>query len=260
MREYLPGDDIRLIDWNVTARMGSPYIKQYVEERELTVMLLVDHSASEVFGSRVRTKSDLATEVCAVLAMTAARNNDRVGTLFFTDRVERFVPPKKGRKHVLRLVREMLSFEPRGAGTDLAAALEFLNRVVRRRAVVFIVSDFLARGYERVLKSTAHRHDTIAVQLRDPRERELPKLGLLAVREPETGRWRHLDTGSDFLRERFRHRVEEFDAALGASSEAGHRSRAAENRTELVEPLLPFRLRERMQGASPWSRRTRWVR
>ncbi len=249
VREYQPGDDVRTIDWNVTARMGSPYVKQFVEERELTVMFVVDQSASEVFGSRLRTKSDLAAEVCAALAMTAARNNDRVGTILFTDRVERFVPPKKGKKHALRVLRELLSFAPRGSETDLAAALEFASRILRRRAVVFVVSDFLAAGYERALKGLASRHDTVALRLLDPRERELPNVGLVALRDPESGDWRYVDTGSRFARERFRHRVEAWDAELqGALRRAGVDQIRLETGQDYVEPLLAFfRLRERLQ-------------
>jgi uncharacterized protein (DUF58 family) len=249
VREYQAGDDIRLIDWNVTARMGSPYVKQFVEERELTVMFLVDHSASEVFGTRVRTKSELAAEVCAVLAMTAVRNHDRVGTVLFSDRVERFVPPKKGKTHVLRVIRELLSFEPRGTGTDLAAALEFTNRILRRRAVVFLVSDFLATDYERVLKATARRHDTIALQLVDPRERELPNVGLVAVRDPESSRWRYLDTGSRRVRDAFQRRGQEFDATLTcALRRRGVDVVRLETGRPYVEPLLAFfQMRERLQ-------------
>ncbi len=249
VREYQAGDDIRLIDWNVTARMGSPYVKQFVEERELTVMFLVDHSASEVFGTRMRTKSELAAEVCAVLAMTAVKNHDRVGTVLFSDRVERFVPPKKGKTHVLRVIRELLSFEPRGTGTDLAAALEFTNRILTRRAVVFLVSDFLATDYERVLKATARRHDTIALQLLDPRERELPNVGLVAVRDPESSRWRYLDTGSRRVRDAFQRRGQEFDATLTrALRRRGVDVVRLETGRPYVEPLLAFfRMRERLQ-------------
>jgi uncharacterized protein (DUF58 family) len=249
VREYQAGDDIRLIDWNVTARMGSPYVKQFVEERELTVMFLVDHSASEVFGTRVRTKSELAAEVCAVLAMTAVKNHDRVGTVLFSDRVERYVPPKKGKTHVLRVIRELLSFEPRGTGTNLAAALEFTNRVLTRRAVVFLVSDFLATDYERVLKATARRHDTIALQLVDPRERELPNVGLVAVRDPESSRWRYLDTGSRRVRDAFQRRGQEFDATLTrALRRRGVDVVRLETGRPYVEPLLAFfQMRERLQ-------------
>ena len=248
VREYRPGDDVRTIDWNVTARMGAPFVKQYVEERELTVLFLIDHSASEVFGTRVRTKSDLAAEVCAVLAMTAVRNHDRVGAVFFTDRVERLIPPKKGKRHVLRLIRELLTFEPAGSGTDLAAALDFVNRILSRRAVIFVVSDFLASGYERELKATARRHDTIALRLRDPRERELPDVGIVALRDAESGAWRYLDTGSRAVREAFRRRAEAFEEELSTSL---RRQRVDLVRLETdqsyVEPLLAFfRLRERL--------------
>ncbi|HEU5303051.1 MAG TPA: DUF58 domain-containing protein, partial [Gemmatimonadales bacterium] len=167
VREYQPGDDVRSIDWNVTARLGYAYVKRYLEERELAVAFVVDFSASKRFGSRGRTKGDLATEVCAVLALAAARNNDRVGALFFTDRVERLVPARKGRRHVLRVISELLSFTPAGTGTDLAAALEYLDPILRRRSVVFIVSDFLATGYDTDLARLAQRHDVIAVQLVD---------------------------------------------------------------------------------------------
>ncbi|MFN2433504.1 MAG: DUF58 domain-containing protein [Gemmatimonadota bacterium] len=247
VREYQPGDDVRTIDWNVTARTGSPHVKQFVEERELTAMFLVDHSASGAFGTRLRTKSMLAAEVCAVLAMTAARNGDRVGAVLFTDRVERVIPPKKTKKHALRVLRELLSFEPRGRGTDLGAALEYTNRILRRRAVLFLVTDFLARGYERVLKATAARHDVVAVQLTDPRERELPDVGLLNVVDPETGEWRVLDTSHRFTRQRFGHRVAEFDRDLERFLRRQGvdlvRLRTGET---YVEPLLAFfRKRER---------------
>jgi uncharacterized protein (DUF58 family) len=229
--------------------MGFPYVKQFVEERELTVMFLVDHSASELFGTRVRTKSELAAEVCAVLAMTAVKNHDRVGTVLFSDRVERYVPPKKGKTHVLRVIRELLSFEPRGTGTNLAAALEFTNRVLTRRAVVFLVSDFLATDYERVLKATARRHDTIALQLVDPRERELPNVGLVAVRDPESSRWRYLDTGSRRVRDAFQRRGQEFDATLTrALRRRGVDVVRLETGRPYVEPLLAFfQMRERLQ-------------
>jgi uncharacterized protein (DUF58 family) len=217
VREYQYGDDVRTIDWRVTARTGSAYVRRYVEERELTVLFVVDHSASEAFGSRVRSKAELATEVCAVLAMTAVRNNDRVGAVLFSDRVERFVLPNKGKRHVMRVIRELLAFEPEGRGTDLAAAVEFVNRVLRRRAVVFIVSDWRAAGYERELEIAARRHDTIAVQLGDPRERELPDLGLITLRDPETGEWHYVDSSDPRVRSHLRERAAEFDAALRRS-------------------------------------------
>ncbi len=248
VREYQPGDDVRTIDWNVTARLGSAYVKRYLEERELTVGFVVDFSASKRFGSRVRTKGDLATEVCAVLALAAARNNDRVGTLFFTDRVERMIPVRKGRRHVLRIISELLSFEPAGSGTDLTTSLEYLESVLRRRSVLFIVSDFLTTGYQLALGRLARRHDVIAVQLSDPRERELPDAGLVSLWDPESGGWRHLDTGSLVVRNEFRRRMAEFDVDLErrVRDRDGDLVRIQTDRP-YAEPLLAFfRQRERM--------------
>jgi uncharacterized protein (DUF58 family) len=189
VRQYMPGDDIRLIDWNVSARMNDAYVKLFTEEREMTVLLLVDMSASGRFGSRAQEKRDLAAELAAVLAFSAIRNNDRVGLIIFTDQVERFVPPKKGKKHVLRVISEILSFQPRSPRTDLAAALQFLGRVARRRAVAFLISDFLApaASYERALRITAGRHDLTPVTVTDPLEQGLPPVGFLEVEDPETG-------------------------------------------------------------------------
>ena len=248
VREYQPGDDVRSIDWNVTARLGSAYVKRYLEERELAVAFAVDFSASKRFGSRLRTKGDLATEVCAVLALAAARNNDRVGALFFTDRVERMVPARKGRRQVLRIVSELLSFEPAGTGTDLTTALEYLDTVLRRRSVVFIVSDFLTAGYDSAVARLARRHDVIAVQISDPRERNLPAAGVIALQEPESGAWRHIDTGIPGVREEFRRQMAGFDLAL----ERRLRERGVDlirlaTDSSYAEPLIAFfRRRERM--------------
>jgi len=187
VREYHYGDDIRSIDWNVTARSGAPFVKVFDEERELTVMLVVDVSASGEFGSRSRMKGEVAVEICAVLAFSAITNNDKVGLIIFSDRIEKFVPPRKGRRHVLRVLRELLYFQPQGRGTDVGGALEYLARVVRRRAVVFVVSDFLATGYGKALAVAGRRHDTIAVQVCDPRERELPAIGYIELEDAETG-------------------------------------------------------------------------
>lgn len=243
VRDYRPGDDIRTIDWNVTARMGAPYVKRYVEERELTVLFVVDHSASEVFGSRMRTKAELAAEVCAALAMTAVKSNDRVGIALFTDRVERFVPPQKGKTHVRRVIRELLSFEPAGAGTDLRAALDFVNRVQRRRAVLFLVSDFVAQAapYRPALRVAARRHDAIAIQLVDPRERELPDVGLVTLREAETGRWMFADTSVPAVREAFRRRAGSFDRELAETlRQDGVELIRLETDKSWVGPLLAF--------------------
>jgi uncharacterized protein (DUF58 family) len=187
VREYTPGDDVRTIDWNVTSRMGHPYVKKYVEERELTVMLLVDASASGDFGTVGSTKRAMAAEVCALLAFSAIRNNDRVGLLVFTDREERYVPPRKGRNHVLRVIREVLTYEPLGLRTNLTLALESLARGVRRRSVAFVVSDFLDAGFERALRLANRKHDLIALTLSDPREAELPPVGILELEDAETG-------------------------------------------------------------------------
>ena len=248
VREYQPGDDVRSIDWNVTARLGSAYVKRYLEERELTVGFAVDFSASKRFGSRVRTKGDLATEVCAVLALAAARNNDRVGTLLFTDRIERMIPARKGRRHALRIISELLSFEPVGSGTDLCSALEYLESVLRRRSVLFIVSDFMASGYQSALGRLARKHDVIAVQVVDARERELPEGGLVTLRDPESGAWRYVDTGSEPLRNEFRGRMAGLDLQLErALQERGADLVRLETAQPYAEPLLAFfRRRERM--------------
>ena len=196
VREYMPGDDIRLIDWNVSARMNEPYVKLFIEEREMTVLLLVDMSASGRFGSREQEKRELAAELAAVLAFSAIRNNDRVGLIIFTDEVERFVPPKKGKKHVLRVISEILSFEPRSPRTNLGVGLDFLGRIARRRAVAFVVSDFLAPAaqYDRPLRVAARRHDIIPVTVTDPLEEGLPSVGLLELEDPETGELVVFDT------------------------------------------------------------------
>ncbi len=208
VREYQTGDDVRSVDWNVTARMGHPYIKSFVEERELTVMLVVDVSGSELFGSTDKLKQEVLAEFCAVLAFSAIKNNDKVGLLLFTDRVEKFIPPQKGRRHVLRVIRELLFHEPEGRGTDIGVALQYLNRVARRRTVTFLVSDFLAEDYEQDLRLSAKRHDLIAVSVDDPRERELPSLGLVEIEDAETGERRLVDTGSRAVRRRYRERAE----------------------------------------------------
>jgi uncharacterized protein (DUF58 family) len=200
VREYSAGDDVRAIDWNVTARSGDLFVKKFTEERELTVMLLVDISASQFFGSTPRFKKDLAAELAAVLAFAAIRNNDRVGLVLFTDQVELYLPPGKGTSHVLRVISEVLSFAPRSRGTKLAPALEFLNRVAHRRAVAFLISDFLDTGFERPLRVTARRHDLISVVIGDRREREWPAVGLVDWTDAETGRRRLVDTSDREVR------------------------------------------------------------
>ncbi len=200
-REYQPGDDVRHIDWNVTARVGSPFIKVFDEEREMTVMLLVDVSASGAFGSQQQMKGEVGVEVSALLAFSAIQNNDRVGLLIFTDEVEVFVPPKKGRKHVLRVIRELLYFQPQGRRTSIAGALEYLGRVLHRRSVVFVVSDFQDKGYETALRHLSRRHDLIAVSLSDPREWRLPDVGFINLQDAETGEQVLVDSGHRGVRE-----------------------------------------------------------
>lgn len=194
VRPYSPGDEIRSIDWNVTARTGEPYIKKFTEEREMTVMIVLDVSASGNFGSIHESKRELSAEVAAVLAFSAIQNNDKVGLLLFSDRVELFVPPKKGRMHILRLIREMLYFEPQGRGTDLSGALEYLNKVVSRRAVVFLISDFLTGDFIRPLTVSARRHDIVALSVIDPVEESLPDVGVILLEDPETGEQIEVDT------------------------------------------------------------------
>ena len=209
VREYQPGDEVRSIDWNVTARMRKPYVKRYIEERELTVMLAVDLSGSERFGTRTRFKSELASELAAVLAMSAIRNNDRVGAVLFTDRIEHVVPPRKGRRHALRLMRDLLVFEPEGRGTDLAGALEYAGKMLTHKAIIFVVSDFQATDIEQPLKLLAQRHDVVAVTVDDPSEQELPDIGQARFVDPETGLTIDVDTSDSKVRARFAEAVAE---------------------------------------------------
>lgn len=203
VRNYQYGDDVRNIDWNVTARTGDPYIKVFEEERELTVMLLIDISRSAFFGTAQQMKNELITEICAVLAFSAINNNDKVGVLFFSDRIEKFIPPKKGKMHILRIIRELLDIEPEGHGTDISKALEHFNNMVKKRSICFLVSDFLSQGYEAPLRIAARRHDLIGVHLYDPGEAELPKAGLIRAIDAESGETRWVDTDSRVIRERY---------------------------------------------------------
>src|SRR5438067_5295814 len=207
VREYQPGDEVRTIDWNVTARMGDPFVKKFTEERELTVMLIVDVSASGNFGSVNLSKRELAAEVASVLAFSAIRNNDKVGLILFSDDVELFIPPKKGRSHTLRLIREILFFEPQGGGTQPALALDYLTGVVTRRAVVFLISDFLAPDFSRELSVTSRRHDLIAIPVVDPREEELPDVGIVTLEDAETGEQIEINTSRNATRAAYLHLV-----------------------------------------------------
>jgi uncharacterized protein (DUF58 family) len=217
VREYVPGDDVRAIDWNVSARTGGTFVKKYVEERELTVLLAVDLSGSQGWGTRGRFKAEMVAEVAATLALSAVRNNDRVGLLVFTDRVEELVPPRKGRTHVLRILRDLLAFRPVGRGTDLAGSLSYATRLLRSRSIVFLVSDFVTddvAALDRALTLAAARHDVVPVVLTDPADAELPDAGLLRVVDPETGAAVYVDTGSEAVRERYAAAVEEERLAL----------------------------------------------
>ena len=241
VREYQPGDEVRSIDWNVTARMGRPFVKRFIEERELTVMLIVDLSGSERFGTVRRFKSELASELAAVLAMAAVRNNDRVGIVLFTDRIEHVVPPRKGRRHVLRIIRDLLAFEPVGRGTDLVAAIDYTARMLKEHAIVFIVSDFLSPGIDHPLKLMAQRHDVVAVTVEDPSERELPDIGVARLIDPETGETFEVDTSHPAVRDSYGTRV------ASERHERKHLLRrlaidevAVRTEAGVVEPLLRF--------------------
>jgi len=247
VREYQPGDDIRSIDWNVTARTGSPFVKLFAEERELTVMLMVDVSGSGMFGTRGRIKNELAAELCAVLAFSAIKNNDRVGLIMFTDGVEKFVPPKKGRPHVLRVIREVLYYEPSRRGTDIGAALGCLDRVTTRRCVVFLVSDFLTAGFETALRIAGKRHDVIAVTIADPSEQTLPDVGLIQLSDAESGETILIDSSDTTVRNRYAAEAARRRAALEQMMRSINLD-MIELRTDqpYVEPLIRFfRKRER---------------
>lgn len=250
VREYQHGDEIRSIDWNVTARVGRPFVKLFDEERELAVMLVVDASASGSFGSQGQMKGEIGVEVSAVLAFAAIKNNDRVGLLIFTDDVEVFVPPKKGRRHVLRVIRELLYFKPRGRKTSIATALEYMDRVVHRRSVVFVLSDFFDANYQQALQRLARRHDLIAIRLSDPRERRLPSVGFLQLHDAETGDQLLVDSSNSQVREAY---------AIGERQASQARSRMfrklgideirLDTTGSYVEPLVRF-FQTRMQRAS----------
>ena len=203
VREYQHGDDVRTIDWNVTSRAGRPFVKRYVEERELTVMLLIDASASGNFGSTDKMKAEIAAEISALLAFSAIKNNDRVGAILFTDRVEKFIPPRRGSTHVLRVIREVLFHKPESRGTSIQKALEHLNFVVHKRSVVFLITDLLDQGFDQALKVANRKHDIVIIQIVDPREKELPKVGILEMSDAETGEIIRIDTSLSWVRDTF---------------------------------------------------------
>lgn len=241
VREYQYGDDIRSIDWNVTARTGAPFVKIFEEERELTVMLVVDASASGDFGTKQRFKGEVAVEICALLAFSAIKNNDKVGLIIFSDRIEKFVPPRKGRRHVLRVLRELLYHRPKGRRTDITTAIEYLTHVQRKKAVTFLVSDFRDEGFEKALAVAGRRHDLIAVRVGDVRERVLPPLGLLELEDPETGARVTVNTSNHDFRKKFAACVARTREAL---DDAFRRSKVdvidVETGRLYTEPLMRF--------------------
>ncbi|HPM43044.1 MAG TPA: DUF58 domain-containing protein [Candidatus Omnitrophota bacterium] len=251
VREYQPGDEIRSIDWNVTARMGAPFVKKFIEERQLTVMLLLDLSGSSRFGTSLRLKNELAAEICSVLAFAATQNKDRVGLIIFTDKVEKFIPPRKGLQHVLRVIREALCFKPEGKGTDLAGALRYLDGVTARRAVTFIISDFFAKNFKQPLTIASKKHDCIAVTITDPRELELPNAGIVELTDAETGGLFTVDTSSQRVRDAYAakaQRIRDERSALFGSIKLDHID-IRTDRPYIDELVKFFRMRRRRMYA-----------
>jgi len=247
VREYQFGDDIRNIDWNVTARFGHPFIKIFEEERELTVILMVDLSGSLIFGTVEKTKQQVAAELSAVLAFSAMKNNDKVGLILFTDKIEKFVPPRKGRRHVLRIIREVLSFEPVGKNTNLKTALEYMNNAIKKRSIAFLLSDFMNIGYEKILRVVGKKHDLIGIVLNDEREVSIPKMGLVKFVDSETGEERVIDTNSPklqkMIKENYTQNIERRKSLFTSSRIDSIEIKTGQN---YVKPLVQFfRLRER---------------
>lgn len=214
VREYMPGDDIRTIDWNVTARLNTPYVKVFEEERELNVMLVVDVSASGNFGTQKQTKQELITELCAVIAFSAATNNDKIGIIFFSDKIEKFIPPKKGKSHILRIIRELLNYKPQHTGTNVSIALKYLTNVIKKRSVAFVISDFIDKGFDDAVKIANKKHDVVALRIFDKREVEIPKIGLVKLHDNESGKNIWVDTSSDSFQKEIRLQSAKTDAKL----------------------------------------------
>jgi uncharacterized protein (DUF58 family) len=246
VREYVPGDEVRSIDWNVTARTGHPYIKVFDEERELTVVLVADVSASGDFGTENQLKRELITEACATIAFSAIQNNDKVGLILFSDQVELFIPPKKGRGHILRIVRELLEFRAQHKGTDVAGALKYLNNVIKKRAIAFLISDLMDEGYDDALKIANRKHDLVVLRTTDPREQELPRMGLVQFKDPETGEQRWVDTSSKRIRDHYRAAALKLQARTrDALRRAGVDHAVISTREGYVKPLMNlFRQRD----------------
>ncbi|MDR3627445.1 MAG: DUF58 domain-containing protein [Ignavibacteriaceae bacterium] len=247
VREYQFGDDIRSIDWNVTARLGHPYVKIFEEERELTVMLMVDLSGSLIFGSVDKTKQQIAAELSAILAFSALKNSDKVGLILFTDKIEKFVPPRKGRMHVLRIIREVLSFSPEGKATNIKAALEYMNNAVKKKSIAFLISDFMDSGYEKILRIVSRKHDLVGIVLNDAREDEIPKMGLVKFTDAESGRERWIDTDDKQVRYLFREMRERNIASRKSLFISSHLdSILIDTGQNYIKPLVQFfRMREK---------------
>ena len=241
VREYQPGDDVRSIDWNVTARYNAPFVKIFEEEREMTVMLLIDVSASGNFGTQEQFKRELATELSAILAFSAIKNNDKVGVIFFTDKVEQFIPPKKGKSHILRIIREVLAFQPAGKGTDIAGALEYFNSVIKKRSICFILSDFMSKEFDIPLKIASKKHDLVALRIHDTREDTLPNIGLVPMQDAETEEMLFVDTSSKKVRDNFaKNRVQATEKLRKLFPASGVDLIDITTGTDYVKPLINF--------------------
>ena len=241
VREYQPGDDIRSIDWNVTARYNSPFVKVFEEEREMTVMLLIDVSASGNFGTQEQFKRELATELAAILAFSAINNNDKVGVIFFTDKVEQFIPPKKGKSHILRIIREVLAFQHTGKGTDIAGALEYFSAVIKKRSICFILSDFMSNEFDRPLKIASKKHDLVALRIHDTREDTLPNVGLVPMQDAETEKMLFVDTSSKKVRDNFaKNRAQATEKLRKLFPASGVDLIDITTGTDYVKPLINF--------------------
>ncbi len=238
VREYSVGDEVRTIDWNVTARLGTPYIKIFEEERELTVILVVDVSASDSFGSTEQLKKSVITEICAVLAFSAITNNDKIGVIFFSDKIEKFIPPKKGKSHILRIIRELIEFKPEHQGTDISMALRYLNNVVKKRSIAFLITDFIDSDYETSLKLANKKHDLVALNIYDRRERDMPKVGRVLFADPETGEMNWINTNSLKVRRNYAERAEARQSQIvGACKRAGVDVANIETNESYIKPL-----------------------
>ncbi len=240
VREYTPGDDIRTIDWNVTARFNTPFVKIFEEERELTVVLVVDVSASGAFGTNKQFKQDLITELCAVVAFSASQNNDKIGIIFFSDKIEKYIPPKKGKSHVLRIIRELIEFKPQNTKTNLELALKYLTNVIKKRSVVFFISDFYAdNNYKDALKIANKKHDLVALRIVDKTETELPKVGLIKLRDNETGKLMWIDTNDKQFRHKFKTNSLKFENDLKDSfNRSGIDATSIYTHESYIKPLM----------------------